>query len=190
MNERAYVADARALLDIQAKCREWGEALRRNGWDTDRMAAANTPEAKAAELAVMALIKRHEALLTHCRNNFARDPSTALDQAFGYIGIYLGRGPEALKHTVGLPECLTVEVAQPNLAKPYREPTFIVQLGRWAGRLSDEAANEESPAVPESAKAREGDSGGAGMPSPEDVQLFQQIAEHMKGDLDRYREAG
>ena len=181
---------ARALLEIQAKCREWGEILRRNGWDSDKMAAANRPEAKDAELAVMALIKKHRARLSYCEDQFGRDPSNSLRQAFHYIDIHLTRGPEALAHTTGLPECLTVEVAQPNVPEPYREPTFIVQLGRWAQSLADEAAKEESPGIPGSPKAREGDSGGAGMPSPEDVQFFQQIAEHIKGDPDGYREAG
>jgi len=137
MNKEDYTAGARALLELQANCREWGQVLRRNGWDSDKMAAANTPEAKAMELAAMALIKKHRALLDDCERSFGRDPSTALRRAFDYIDIYLSRGPEALEHTVGLPECLTVEVAQPDVAEPYREPTFIVQLGRWARKLFD-----------------------------------------------------
>ena len=132
----------RSLLEIQAKCREWGQILRRNGWrDEDtgtHRAAAETPEAKTAELEVMSLIEKHERLLMECRTQFAPEPSTPLDRAFGYIGFYLGSGPEKLKHNpVALAECLTVEVTQPNVAEPYREPTFIVQLGRWARRLTE-----------------------------------------------------
>ncbi len=127
----------RELLGIQAKCREWGDVLRRNGWDSDKMAAARTPEAKAMEIDVMALIKKHETIVMYCRNNFVRDPSTALDRAFDYIGIYLNRKPEALKLTVGLPECLTVEAVQPNVEETHQEPTFIIQIGKWARRLSE-----------------------------------------------------
>ncbi|NQU74994.1 MAG: hypothetical protein HQ546_01610, partial [Planctomycetes bacterium] len=145
MNDIDYTAGARALLEIQAKCMDWGEVLRRNGWRDDdtgtHRTAAVPPEAKAAELAVMSLIKKHEAVLMYCRNNFARDPSSPLDRAFDYIGIWLGRGPETLKYnTVALPECLTIEIAQPNVAERYREPTFVVQVGRWAQKLSELAA--------------------------------------------------
>ena len=157
----------RSLLEIQAKCREWGQILRRNGWrDEDtgtHRAAAETPEAKTAELEVMSLIEKHERLLMECWTAFARGPSTPLDRAFEYIGIHLDRGPEALKHnTVALAECLTVEVTQPNVAEPYRKPTFIVQLGRWARKLTERAeqgetqADEEGQVDGEATKQRRG----------------------------------
>lgn len=131
-----YKAGAEGLRKIQTKCREWGQVLHENGWYTDKMAAAKTDAAKTVEKAVMILIKEHEAALTYCRSSFFKDSSTALDRAFDYIGIYLGnRGPEALKLTVGLPECLTVEVSQPGVAEPYRETPFVVQLGLWADEL-------------------------------------------------------
>ena len=149
-----YSAGPRALLETQAKCREWREILCRNGWESDKAGAARAPEARAAELAVMGLIKRHRALLEDCERTFGRDPSTALRRALDYIDIYLSRGPEALEKTVGLAECLTVEVAQPNVAEPYREPTFVVQLGRWAEKLAERAGAEGG---------RDGE-GGAGRP--------------------------
>lgn len=135
-----YAFAARVLLEIQAKCREWGKALRRNGWDTNKLAATKSPEAKAMEAVVMGLIGEHEELLTYCRTRFVPDPSTALDRAFDYIGMYFGRGPEAMEGVTGLPECLTVEVSDPKIAEPQREPTFIVQLGRWARKLGERSA--------------------------------------------------
>lgn len=140
-------ADVEALFAIQAKCREWAEVTESNRWRPDdwdaarRLKAAHWPKAKALEAATMSLIRKHESLLTWCRTRFVAVPSTALDRAFDYIGIYLHQSPEKLRDTVGLPGCLTVEVAQPGVVERCREPTFVVQLGRWAqelGALADQ----------------------------------------------------
>ena len=191
-------AGAEALLKIQAKCRQWGEILRQNGWDTNKMAAAKTPEAKAMEATVMGLVKKHEELLTYCRSRFVPDPSTPLDRAFDYIGIYLGRGPEALEHTDGLPACLTVEVSSPEIAEPYREPTFLVQLGRWARRLAEMAEERDVDGDPVARAGRrqvnlpepDGDEVQEAMPPQEDMAFFRQIADDIKSRPEFYREAG
>ncbi len=195
-----YLAGPRALLEIQAKCREWREILCRNGWESDKAGAARAPEAKAAELAVMGLIRKHRALLEDCERTFGRDPSTALRRAFDYIDIYLSRGPEALEGTVGLAECLTVEVAQPNVAEPYREPTFVVQLGRWAQRLAELAEADRDGARKDRKPSRglptgctsmgHEDASQEAMPPLADVRFFQQVAADIKARAEFYRDAG
>ena len=136
MNMAGKVTDSQTLLEIQANCRELGKLLHRNGWDADKMAALRTPEVQAAVLATMAFIEARYGLLADCQRQFGKDKSRSVERAFDYIDIYLNRGPEALEQTVGLVECLTLEVAQPGVAKPCRELTFIQQLGRWAQKLA------------------------------------------------------
>ena len=144
MEDVDYQAYITALLEIQVARRKWETILQCNGWDSDHATAANSPDAKAQEVVVMGLIGKYEPILAWCRNNLVRDPSTALDRGFDYIGIYLGRGPEALKliHQA-LPECLAIEEYQTEVRESCREPTFAVQLGRWARRLGELAAGGE-----------------------------------------------
>ena len=141
MSNTKDVTDARVLLEMAAKCKRWREVLLANGWDgQDRgamAAAAETPEAKAAEMEAIGFIVAHWSLLETLPRTRRCNPR---DNALSYISLIVDEGRNVLANNrLALAECIAM--AEPASAL---EETFIRWLERRAERLFGESGAEEA----------------------------------------------